>query len=210
MTERRIVGSLPAPPRFRKTNHPPARRPQHPPHLAQQPLRIVGHFQRVNHQDAVDGGIRQRQRKLIDQCCEGWARRRPLQHALRGRHEGDAALRVLAKQAEIRGGIAQAEHPLATGGRPARMNAAIDQPPCHDTEALRIEIAEVDDIDGHGHNLTRRSSVRLAEYGIAWEALTPYFMPIWGSPASRHIRSTEISWPAKFSCFPASPIISAT
>src|SRR6476660_1298032 len=133
----------------------------------------------MDHQHAVDGGIRQRQGKFIDQRCEGWPRRRPLQHALRGRHEGDAALRFLAKQAEIRRGIAKAEHPMAIGGRPARMNAAIDQSPRHDTEALRIEITEVDDIDGHGPNLPRRGSARLAEYGLACEALTPYFMPRW-------------------------------
>jgi hypothetical protein len=47
------------------------------------------------------------------------------------------------------------------------VDAAIDQPPRHDAEALRIEIAEVDDIDGHELNLTRRRSTRGAEYGIA-------------------------------------------
>jgi hypothetical protein len=58
------------------------------------------------------------------------------------------------------------------------MNAAIDEPPRHDPEALRIEIAEVDDIDGHDANVTRRRGARGAEYCIACEALTPYFMPI--------------------------------
>jgi hypothetical protein len=58
------------------------------------------------------------------------------------------------------------------------VNTAIDQPPRHDAEALRIEIAEIDDIDGHDANLTRRGAARDAEYGIACEALTPYFMPI--------------------------------
>jgi hypothetical protein len=58
------------------------------------------------------------------------------------------------------------------------MNAAIDQPPRHDAEALRIEIAEVDDIDGHGRNVTRRCASMRPEYRIAYEALTPYFMPI--------------------------------
>jgi hypothetical protein len=35
------------------------------------------------------------------------------------------------------------------------MNAAIDQPPRHDAEALRIEIPKINYIDGHGPNLTR-------------------------------------------------------
>jgi hypothetical protein len=60
------------------------------------------------------------------------------------------------------------------------MNAAIDQPPRHDAEALRIEIAEIDHIDGHEPNVTRRRAAGSAEYCIADEALTPYFMPIGG------------------------------
>src|ERR1035437_9407826 len=71
------------------------------------------------------------------------------------RHEGDAARAVFAEKSEIGGGIAEAEHALALRVRPAHMNAAIDQPPRHDAEALRIEIAEVDDIKGHELNLTR-------------------------------------------------------
>src|SRR5258705_276054 len=67
----------------------------------------------MNQQDAVDRGIGQRQRKFIDQCCQRRPRGRPFQHALRRRHEGDAALAVLAKQAEIGGRIAKAEYPLA-------------------------------------------------------------------------------------------------
>jgi hypothetical protein len=58
------------------------------------------------------------------------------------------------------------------------MNAAIDQPPRHDAEALRIEIAEINDIDGHALNVTRRRTSLRPEYRIACEALTPYFMPI--------------------------------
>jgi hypothetical protein len=41
-----------------------------------------------------------------------------------------------------------------------RLNAAIDQPPRHDAEALRIEIAEIDDIDCHGRNLSCRIVAR--------------------------------------------------
>jgi hypothetical protein len=58
------------------------------------------------------------------------------------------------------------------------MNAAIDQSSRHDAEALRIEIAEIDDIDGHDANVTRQGLARGAEYCIAVGALTPYFVPI--------------------------------
>jgi hypothetical protein len=56
------------------------------------------------------------------------------------------------------------------------MNAAIDQPPRHDTEALRIEITEINDIDRHEFNLTRSFTRMRPEYRIAYSALTPYFM----------------------------------
>src|SRR5712664_858588 len=60
------------------------------------------------------------------------------------------------------------------------MDAAIDQPPRHDAEALRIEIAEIDDIDGHEFNVTCRWASMRPEYRIAVGALTPYFIPISG------------------------------
>jgi hypothetical protein len=63
------------------------------------------------------------------------------------------------------------------------MNAAIDQPPRHDAEALRIEISEINDIDCHKSNLTRSHCQKRGEYRIAYSVLTPYFMPIWGSLA---------------------------
>jgi hypothetical protein len=42
------------------------------------------------------------------------------------------------------------------------------------TEALGIEVAQVDDVDVHNLNLTRRGPARRAEYCIAPPALTPY------------------------------------
>jgi hypothetical protein len=47
-----------------------------------------------------------------------------------------AALAVFAKQAEIGRRIAEPEHALALGVRPALLNAATDQPPRHNAEAL--------------------------------------------------------------------------
>jgi hypothetical protein len=48
------------------------------------------------------------------------------------------------------------------------MNAAIDQPPRHDAEALRIEVTEIDDIDCHTFNLTRSPRQKRSEYRIAY------------------------------------------
>src|SRR5204862_2180803 len=119
-------------------------------------------------------------RKFIDQGRQRRPRRRPFQDALRRRHERDAALAVFAKQPEIGRGVAEAEHALALHIGPSRPDAAVDQLPRHDAEAARIEITEVDDVDGHGRNLTRRCSRGLAKNCIAAGALTPYFLPIWG------------------------------
>ena len=146
VAERRAVGAGPYAAAIGNDRDQPAGRRQHAPHLAQQTFRIVGHFQRMHQQDAVDRGIRQRHTKIVDQGRQRRPRRRPFQHALRRRHEGDAALAVLAEQPEIGRRIAEAEHALALPRRPSRANAAIDQLPRHDAEALRIEVAEVDDI----------------------------------------------------------------
>src|SRR6266567_6158508 len=127
----------------------------------------------MNQQDAIDRGLRQRQRKLIDQRRQRRPSGRPFQHALCSRHEGQAALAILAEQAEIGRRVADAEHTLAFGVRPSFANAAIDELSRHGAEAPRIEIAQVDDV--HVANLTRRYAMRRAEYCIAPEALTPYF-----------------------------------
>src|SRR5213079_331745 len=109
------------------------------------------------------------------------------------RHEGEAAFGILAKQAEIGRRVTEPEHPLPGRIGPARPDAAVDQLPRHDAEALRIEIAEIDDVDGHGHNLPHRVSLRRAENGIAAQALTLYFLRIMGLKAL----TTELSWPRK-------------
>ena len=72
--------------------------------------------------------------------------RRPAHHALRRRHQGEAALGLLAEQAEIGRRIADAQDPQCAGVLPARANAAADEAPRHDAEALGVEIAQVDDI----------------------------------------------------------------
>src|SRR4029079_11067759 len=111
-------------------------------------------------------------------------RRRPFQDALRRRHECNAALAVLAKQAEIGRRVAEPEHALTLRVGPSRPDRTVDQLPRHDAEAARIEITEIDDIDGHDLNLTRRRSQGPAKNCIAAGALTPYFLPIWGVLAS--------------------------
>src|SRR5262249_6795219 len=81
---------------------------------------------------------------------------------------------IFTKKPEIRRGIADAQYALAFGAGPALPDAAVDQLPRHNAEALRIEVAEIDDVDAHDPNLTRPVDARRAEYCVARSALTPY------------------------------------
>ena len=91
-----------------------------------------------------------RQRKFVDQRLASVGRavghfKMPCAAGIKAMQRSES----LAKQAEIGRRITDPEHPLALRIRPACMDAPIDQPPRDDAEALRIEIAEVDDIDHH-------------------------------------------------------------
>jgi hypothetical protein len=104
----------------------------------------VRHLERMDEQHAIDRSIRQRQIKLVDERRQRRSRGRPLQHALRRWHEGQATLRLLAEQSEVRGCIADAQNPHASGIGKARANAAPDEAPRRYAQALGIEIAQVD------------------------------------------------------------------
>ena len=64
--------------------------------------------------------------------------------------KAEAALGLLAEQAEIGRGIADAEHALAGGVAPQAADAAADEAAGHHAQPLAIEIAQVHDIDRHG------------------------------------------------------------
>ena len=72
-----------------------------------------------------------------------------IHHALHRRHEGEAALRLLAKQTQIGRRIADPEHALPARVRPARADAAPDEAARHGAEPLGIKVAQVDDVVGH-------------------------------------------------------------
>jgi hypothetical protein len=62
------------------------------------------------------------------------------------------------------------------------VDAAVDQPPRHDAEALRIEIAQIDDVDAHGMILSHRRLAWSAEYRISIE---PRRVAITGTPIDK-------------------------
>ena len=121
------------------------------------------HLERMHEQHAIDRGIGERQLELVDQRGETGPVGRPFHHPLHRRHEGQAALRLLAKQPEIGRRIADPEHAHAAGIGKALADAAADEAPRHDAEALGIEIAQIDDVDGHGAKGSMES--RLASSG---------------------------------------------
>ena len=112
----------------------------------------------MDQQHAIDRRIGQRQFVLLDQRGQRRPRRRPAHDALRRRHQGEAALGLLAEQAEIGRGIADAQHAQCTGVVPARANAAADEAPGHDAQVLGVEISQVDDI--HGDKIACRAGTR--------------------------------------------------
>ena len=85
---------------------------------------------------------------------------------------------------------AQVERALALGIRPALPDAAIDHLPRHNSEATGIELAKVDDVDGHDGNVTCTRRRLRAEYCIACATLTPYL--------SAGLSAMEMTWPPKF------------
>jgi len=109
----------------------------------------------MNEEHPVDLGIGERHLQLIDQGGKTGPVGRPFHHPLRGRHEGEAAFRLLAKQAEIRRRITHSQHAHAAGIGEALADAAADKAAGHDAEALGIEVAQIDDIDGHGKTVAR-------------------------------------------------------
>jgi hypothetical protein len=102
----------------------------------------------------VDRAVGQRQFVLVHQRGQSRPRGRPFHHALPGRHEGEAAFGLLAEQAEIGRGVADAEHALAGGIPPQSANAAADETTGHHAQALAVEIAQVNDVDRHGLKLS--------------------------------------------------------
>ena len=74
---------------------------------------------------------------------------RPMHDALGGRHEGEDALRLLAKIGEIGRGVAEPEHAQPGVILPAGAQQPRHQPASHLAQGLIVEIAQIDDIERH-------------------------------------------------------------
>jgi hypothetical protein len=103
----------------------------------------------MHEQHAIHRAVRQRQFEFVNQRGKRRPRRRPFHHALCGRHEREAPFRLFAEQAEIGCRIADAEHTLLAQIGPTLADAVADEMTRHRAEPLAVEIAQIDDVDGH-------------------------------------------------------------
>ena len=150
LAERRAVDARPdAAPRRRHHDQPPARVEDAPDFLERR-ARILRHLQRVNDEDAIDRGVGQGQHVGVDQRRGGAPARRPVDHALLGRHEGEDALRLVAKPLEIGSAVAQGEDRQARAIVPAHAQHSPDQPARNVAERGGIEGDEIVDVERHG------------------------------------------------------------
>src|SRR4029079_16613394 len=66
------------------------------------------------------------------------------------RHERQAPFGLLAKQAEIGRGVAETDEPQPGSVGPPSPDAPSDEMPRHRAQPVGVEIAQVDNVDGHG------------------------------------------------------------
>ena len=136
-----------------------AARGEHAPNLAQRLAGILGHFETVDDENAIECRIGQRQGVVGDEGRRVRSFRRPVHHALDRRHEGDRPLGI-CEIGEIGRGVADAEHALTVDRGPALLQPLGDQPSRNDAEPLGVEGAQIDDIEIHRGILSRRVAER--------------------------------------------------
>ena len=91
---------------------------------------MLARLERVDNQNPIHGGVGQRHHRGVDQRGGGSAIERPVNHALRGRHERQRAFRLRLEILEIGRGVANAENAQPRRlAFPARAQHARHQPP---------------------------------------------------------------------------------
>ncbi len=100
----------------------------------------------MDDEEAVHRGIGQRQHVVLDQGGAAGPRRRPVDDALPGRHEGEGAVGLLAENAEIGRAIAEPDGEHAAGRGPVGADGARHHAPRDHAELRGVEGAEIDDV----------------------------------------------------------------
>ena len=106
-------------------------------------------LQRMNHQQAVDAGIWQRQVLIKHQCCRARLANRPVDGALACGHERECALTVCLEHVQIRGRISQTNQPFVSDRAPKNRQRLTDEPARMSTHGCGIKLAEVDYVHMH-------------------------------------------------------------
>ena len=120
---------------------------------AHQRPHLLARFQRVNHEDAIEASILERQFLLLGEGDEVAATIRPVLDPLVRRHHRDDAFGLFAERAQERRGITEAENPQAGRIGPYLAHAAADHPTRDLAEARGVEMAKIDDVRAHGGTL---------------------------------------------------------
>src|SRR4051812_24041717 len=119
----------------------------------------------MHQQQPVNCRIRKRQIELFDQRGEGRPCRGPFHHALRGWHEGKAALRLLAEKSEVRRCIADACNTQAPRVAPAGADAAAHEATRNRAQRLSVEVAQINDVEKQGDRSAWSWRTRLSLMG---------------------------------------------
>jgi hypothetical protein len=107
----------------------------------------------MGQQHAIDRQIGEGQFDLVDQRGLAGALARPMQHALRRRHDGDHARGLAAEGAEKGRRVAEPDHRHAARVGPDFAQALADDAPGRAPEAGGVEILKIDHVGAHGRSV---------------------------------------------------------
>ena len=119
-------------------------------------MRVFVRLQRMHDQDAIHAGVGQRRHRRLHQRRGGAPVGWPMDDTLRGRHEGEDPLRLLAKTVEVRRRIAKAEHAQPGVILPARAHQPRHQAARDLPQRRVVKGPQIDDVEhGLDHRLNR-------------------------------------------------------
>jgi len=109
--------------------------------------------------DAVERGFPERQEHGVDEGRCGRSRARPHRDALRGRHQGDGPLGLVAENRQIGVGIADAGEREAPEIGPDRAQPCRQDAPRHLPHRAAVEGLQFDDVERHSGSAPASTSI---------------------------------------------------
>jgi len=122
---------------------------EHAPNLAQHVALIFAAFDAMREQHQIHRRVGQGQVRLVHERGIAGPFGRPMQHPLRGGHEGDDPLRLVQERAQVGRGVAEAEHAPPAHVGPQGAHLAAHHAPGGLAELAFVKVPEIDDIVPH-------------------------------------------------------------